>query len=412
MSPAMSSGLGGANLRMLHRELASAHDEQIHRVLAIIDDLAERGEADRLIAPLRRRLAELRPRRKMTLTRLLFTPFNPLIVDGGRWNAADPSIPRTAIRPIAGQVRRALGMAAQLVDAAATQLWSSDCLGRMADTSEDLWSSAAQILQNAPMPPDWIADTGLRETDYRELTAVMSALLVQAQPLAGMIARARHGFDPTVDQLLALFEGVAGAGPKAVAMMAAMALQWLPRSDLLMRAIEDFAAQHRDPAIRATVESAVAFVLDRIEESPLPDPDLTAAAGDVRRIAVLLENLALGAAQYPSRRKRIDQVRTTVDDACRERFGREVDTQLLAPAGGIADASDAMVAGLEATARDLRRFENAARKIGGAVHYSGKLQHAAQALSPAANDDQETRVSRIRLVEILCGSDAARAMLG
>jgi hypothetical protein len=84
-------------------------------VLALIDDLSERGEADALIAPLRGRLAGLRPRRKLGLTRLLFTPLNPIIVDAANWSAAALSIPRTALAPLGGQVRQGLGPAAATI---------------------------------------------------------------------------------------------------------------------------------------------------------------------------------------------------------------------------------------------------------------------------------------------------------
>ncbi|MGA9014799.1 MAG: hypothetical protein WB509_20100, partial [Acetobacteraceae bacterium] len=116
-----STSLTGPNLRTLHRDLAAAQDDQIHRVLTIIDALAERGDADKLIAPLRGRIAELRPRRKLSLARLLFTPLQPLIVEAASWSLAAPSIPRTAILPLAGQVRDGLGTTAATIDTLAAQ---------------------------------------------------------------------------------------------------------------------------------------------------------------------------------------------------------------------------------------------------------------------------------------------------
>ena len=138
-----STPLTGPNLRTLHRDLAAAQDDQIHRVLTIIDDLAERGDADKLIAPLRGRIAELRPRRKLSLARLLFTPFNPLIVDAASWSAAAPSIPRTAILPLAGQVRDGLGAAAAQMDAMAALHSSTDGIGELVEIGGKLWPTAA-----------------------------------------------------------------------------------------------------------------------------------------------------------------------------------------------------------------------------------------------------------------------------
>jgi hypothetical protein len=90
--------LRGSALRNIQRELIVAQDDQITSVLAIVDNLAVRGEADNLIAPLRGRLAKLRPRRKLSMSRLLFMPLAPLFVAGPSWSAGSPSIPRSACR--------------------------------------------------------------------------------------------------------------------------------------------------------------------------------------------------------------------------------------------------------------------------------------------------------------------------
>ena len=67
------------------RTLNAARDEQLARVVAVVDALPARGAADTLIAPLRPRLATLRPTRPLNLTRLLFTPLDPLIVPSAEW---------------------------------------------------------------------------------------------------------------------------------------------------------------------------------------------------------------------------------------------------------------------------------------------------------------------------------------
>lgn len=406
-----SSPLTGPNLRTLHRDLAAAQDDQIHRVLTIIDDLAERGDADKLIAPLRGRIAELRPRRKLSLARLLFTPFNPLIVDAASWSAAAPSIPRTAILPLAGQVRDGLGAAAAQMDAMAALHSSTDGIGELVEIGGELWPTAAIILADVPMPANWTAKTGLRERDHAALASAVSSVLAQALPLLRVVASAMAGTPPEPEELHALLEAVAPAGAQTLAMMIALAMGWLPRSELLIQVVDDFARRHADPAVGATVDRAVDFVLTRIEQSPLPSTDLTTAAVEARQIAIMLGDLMLCSAQRPRRRNRVEQVRREVDTACRKRFAIEVETQLVAPSTGIAAAEDDTIEALEAAARGLRRFEGAARQIGSAEQYDQQLQRAAEALRPKPEEDAVARVSRIRLVEILRGSDAAVAML-
>ncbi len=261
----------GPKLRSLHRDLAAARDEQIHRVLAIIDDLADRGEADKLLAPLRRRLAELRPRRKRNLTRLLFTPLNPLIVDAPNWTPTAPAIPRTALQPLGDQVREGLGEAAIVIEAVAAQHYSStDDIGELVETSGELWPAAARILSTAAMPANWTTRTGLRERDHLALAGAVSALLAQALPLLHIVAGARSGSAPEPQELNAVLAAVAPAGAQALAMMIALAMKWLPRSEPLIRVLDEFAGRSADPAVTKTVDSAVEFVLTRIEQAPLP----------------------------------------------------------------------------------------------------------------------------------------------
>jgi hypothetical protein len=406
-----STSLIGPNLRTLHRDLAAAQDDQIHRVLTIIDALAERGDADKLIAPLRGRIAELRPRRKLSLARLLFTPLQPLIVEAASWSLAAPSIPRTTIQSLTGQVRDGLGATAATIDALAAQHSSTDGIGELVEIGGELWPAAAKVLAAAPTPADWTAKTGLRERDHTALASAVSSLLAQALPLLRVVARAMAGTAPEPEELHALLEAVAPAGAQPLAMMIALALGWLPRSELLIQVVDDFARRHDDPTVSATVDGAVDFVLTRIEQSPLPSADLTTAAVEARQIAIMLGDLMLCSAQRPRRRNRVEQVRREVDTACRERFAREVENQLVAPSTGIAAAGDDTIEALEAAARGLRQFEGAARQIGSAEQYDRQLQRAAEALCPKPDEDALARVSRIRLVEILRGSDAAVAML-
>ena len=59
----MSQDARGAELRQLKRELLAADDQRVRRLVALVDRISVRGEADSLIAPLRPRLAMLRPPR-------------------------------------------------------------------------------------------------------------------------------------------------------------------------------------------------------------------------------------------------------------------------------------------------------------------------------------------------------------
>ena len=88
-------------LRELQHSLATAQDGQIERVVAMVDALPQRGAADRLIAPIRPRLAQLRPARPLRFCRLLFLPLDPLVVPPTKWRRASLTLPRTVLEPLA-----------------------------------------------------------------------------------------------------------------------------------------------------------------------------------------------------------------------------------------------------------------------------------------------------------------------
>ena len=77
------------------------------------------------------------------------------------------------------------------------------------------------------------------------------------------------------------------------------------------------------------------------------------------------------------------------------------------PLDQIADADDTMIDGFERDARALRRFEQAARRIGSAANYDRALRASTEKLRPQLNDSVVTRIDKLRLAEILLGSQAA-----
>jgi hypothetical protein len=67
-------------LPALDRDMSTASDEQLLRVVGLIDTLDRRGAVDRLLDPVRDRLAMLRPPRPISLGRVLVLPFEDLLV--------------------------------------------------------------------------------------------------------------------------------------------------------------------------------------------------------------------------------------------------------------------------------------------------------------------------------------------
>jgi hypothetical protein len=379
-------------------------------VLAVVDKLAERGEADRLIEPLRGRLAEMQPKRPLSLFRLLFAPLDPLIVAGRSWRRGSPGIPRTALGPLGRAVY--CGLAADTAAGldAALAGHTGDEADLVAAAGERLWPRAAEILAASPLPADWTAATGLPASDHATLARAVAALLARAISLLRLAACACDGVEPETAELRSMLAAVVPAGPVALAMMMVLLVGWLPRSQGLINLADELASQQDNPTARVAADGAIDFVLDNLEQAPPPGPNVGEATQRLKRVAIMLDDLH-SRAVHPARRARIEQIRRKVDTACRERFTNELDAELLAPAAGLAGASRAEITTLEATARSLRRFETTARQIGGAEQYDIELRRAAEALRPIADEDASARIDRVRLIEILQGPDAALASL-
>jgi hypothetical protein len=148
---AESTPASPTELRAVRRSLTAANDAKVLQVVKMVDDMVDRGAADGLIEPLRTRLAQLRPPRRLRLERLLFTPLDPLIVPARHWRPQDPTIPRNALIPIAGTVRIALGRDIHQIDALIAGKTTLDTDAAM-QAGEQLWPTAARVLAMAPMP--------------------------------------------------------------------------------------------------------------------------------------------------------------------------------------------------------------------------------------------------------------------
>ena len=108
--------LSREQLRALQTSLGQAKDPQLGRLVAMLDAMPERGALDNLIEPLRPRLLHLRPERPLRFARLLFLPLDPIIVPANVWQRDRPTIPRTAVTPMAAALSRSITISTAGVD--------------------------------------------------------------------------------------------------------------------------------------------------------------------------------------------------------------------------------------------------------------------------------------------------------
>lgn len=407
---ATGGGLSRPQLRALQSDLMGAQDAQVLKVVAMVDRLPVRGEADAFIAPLRPRLAALRPQRAVNFARLLFTPMNMLIVQPTEWRRDAIALPRSALRPLAGQVRAALGEDAAAFDRRMAGL-SSGQEEEIRAIGATLWPRAADILSGCTPAESWAADTGLTAEDHRAIAGLAAKVLARSGAIEALSWAAMHGKPPAQHEIEALLALSLEGGTTAFSAIAALLAVRLPHARPVFIAADDIAARRAEPALRLAVDQMIDTTIDGIEANIAETVQLAQAAASLRSVVGLLEDLELQCTTRPSRKARIVQLRRTIDASSREKFTEAMDLRLLRPAATLAEADDREAEELEAAARDLRRFEGVARRLGGAEHYDGSLRAAAAALKPRSGEPLQTIIDRVRLIEILQGSEAAAAAM-
>ncbi|HVC63504.1 MAG TPA: hypothetical protein VND19_24460 [Acetobacteraceae bacterium] len=406
-------GSSGREIRELGRRLAAAPDAEVARAVAVVDQLPRRGAADQLIDPLRPRLARLRLPRPLRFTRLLFLPLEPLIVPPPRWQPRLPNIPRSALAPLAATVRAGLGTEAEAIDAMIHGSFSLHAEAVMG-AGNLLWPRAAALLSAAPPPVGW-AETGLNMAMYTTLARRVGAVLAQAPLLRELIAEADAGIaSPRLAPVQAMLGDVGARCPDALTMLVTLLLANLPQlAGLLARIAPELSAQTA-AALRQAGQEATEALLAGIEAgggmaTAITGSDLADAAQEVRRTISLLRQLA-ERTDIPQMRARVQAIHERLDGGCRQRFAQAMASEFLPllrqpPAGSDGAAARA----LEATARHLRELESEARLIGGGDAYDAQLRDAAAAVR--AGGATMSLPARVRLVEILAGTEAALALL-
>ena len=395
----MAASIPSAEVRTMRRELVSAADEHVRRVVAMVDALPARGDADALIAPLRNRLATLRPARPINFARLLFMPLDPVIVPGPAWRRGSAAIPRTALAVMAVWLRQTWPKVRE-VDAALAGA-TTHHPDRISELGRGVWAEAAPRLKASPPPADWGSVTGLTAADHTAIALAAATVLSQAELIDGLVndpSPDENRHDATLVGLIEAATAFCGSQPGPLATLAGVLLSRLPRADRVLSRLGTAAG-----------EQGVTFVLDAVTTTALADDTLGGAAEEARRLALMLGDLQKSARIDPSQKVRLEEVRREVDTACRTRFSAAMGEFLATARAGAAQAgAAASVAETEDVARKLKRMERAARQVGGTEFYDRELKKLQQTL---AQPETGSRVSRARLAEILLGPDQAAALL-
>ena len=402
-------------LGTLHKSLATAQDSQIAKLVAMVDTLPDRGVIDDLVAPLRSRLAQLRPARPLRFIRLLFTPLDPLIVPAPRWRPDGPSLPRTALPGLAAAAHDTMGEEAARIDAMILHRTTRD-VPAIARAGALLWPSAAQALLRSSVPARWTQQTGLPQGLFPQIAANAATILDQVLVLQALRAEAEVGVPLRFAALCTMLRQVNAGRPQALGMLIALILARLPQAAPLLRKAGTEIGGNAALAVRAATEQAKASLLERLEaeggtEALVVGADLAEAGAEVRRIGTLLQGMEAEAAGA-GRQQRMEQIRRRLDVSCRTRFTTGLRVEFLQSLEALGSQPDDLaVMRLEEAARGLRELGAAGRRFGGAEVYDALLRQTTDAVKAITAGGALTLADRVRLVEILAGPDEAWALL-
>jgi hypothetical protein len=379
-------------------QMAEATDDKLLRVVALVDRLPHRGSADTIIAPVRRRIAALRPPRPLSYPRLLFVPAGPLIVSRADWRAGSPGIPRTAIIPLSEQLRGHIGAElAALAERGASETDTTD----EAIAGQDLWPKAAAFFRNAPTAAAWLEAAELSEADHAVLVANLATIL-RAAPAMMALSQGMAEGQPLDRKQFGLIMTASDWKPDTAAALMVCVMSWAPETISVMASACKPSSAPAGSQRRHAFENAIDFIIDQMERATDP-ADLAQATQVARRVASLVAMLERqGTAANAAQKRRAVLAAGRTAAAVRRRFVAELEDiiPLKPPAAPTPAAAAAAADRLDASIAALNRLGQAGRQLGIADQYERPVL-AAMARVRALGLPEAERDRRLTLINSL-----------
>ncbi len=404
-------------VRALSKEFRNASDEKILKVTRMIDLLPERGEADALLEPVRARLASLRPARRMNRTRLLFTPFDPVVVSGASWRPGDLSIPRSILAPVAALIFSS----SNDVPSIPTALDEGD-EAELTRVGTPLWQAAAACLATIAIPkdwetPDWQKQNGLTVPMVMPLIPVLRLVLDRAVAIRTLPPRQHPGCEPA---LTALLSEAIRVGPLGWGIMLRLLFDIAAPDQVARLALAMARGSRFSTTLQGGLDDAIEQLLGRMEapqaSQAAEQPDAGALLGRLPLID-RIEELRKLENRPAEEQRRISRLRQELATENRAVFEQALQLGLVELDRPAADPAPTMmsteaVLAIETEARQLRTFALAASRLGHAEEYDRLLEQAAARYARNGARSGMTRADRMRVTELLVGSEKAIQVLG
>jgi hypothetical protein len=391
--------------RAIQASLAGAGDSQVAQIVALVDAMPQRGAADGLVAPLRPRLARLRPPRPIGFARLLFTPLDPLVVAAADWRRGTSCIPRTALTPIAQALRAILATEAAQIDSEGRR--GAMTPKRLAELGNKLWPRAAAALESMPLPSGWLEATGLPDSDYRPLASAITAVLGVGGEIQTLTLQSEP---PTEDAMRNILGRTAPRGEAALSCVVAILLTRLSGYGRIVALATEASGSNPSAAVDQAVQQTVDLLQDVLDADITSGATMAQAMHDAARVLTLLEELKASAVTRPDRARRLERLRRTADLLCFSRFEAALQNELMGRLMTLpVEPADPLIEALEATARGLLQLAAKGRALGGGDHYDVLLRGCFVPLQRPIKG--LNLAERVRIVEILLGPTKALSLI-
>jgi hypothetical protein len=421
-------------LPALDRDMSTASDEQLLRVVGLIDTLDRRGPVDRLLDPVRDRLALLRPPRPISLGRVLILPFEDLLVAEHEVWPGRRCFSRAHIAGLIGHVTARLPgatLAELRRQAEGHSMISAEVVREIGAT---LWPAAAAMLagaaggRKAPALEGALAapEATRRVAGVAPLLALAPTLVptVWQLPPRPMGALVR----PALDQLLDVLRAASKLGQEALfsllELLLARAASPLVVLEPLRGADIGLPARERDAVLGQLVRRRIVDMRETAARLGAPAAQGTGRPSTAPLLRLVADLDALDG-KWPVSivdKGALAEVRKTVsayvDTGIETAVKHEILTRfdVLGRPGG---ADDDSIERLEETARHTRRLGIAGARLGLAATPESLLSpfiepfreavRARGEATPAASADAAPPglLDQVRIVEILFGADVA-----
>lgn len=411
---------GDLEMPALDRNMSTASDEQLIRVVGLIDKLDRRGAVDELLEPVRDRLALLRPARPLTLGRVLILPFEDVLVPAHDVWPGRLCFPRSRLSTLIAQVASGLPaatMADLRAQAAGHSMMQAEIVQGIGTT---LWPAAAGIigamLRQGSVPADLAGPlAGIAPLLALAPTLVPTLWELPPRPM-GHLSR------PALDLLLEPLRLAVGLGEGALLALIELCLL---RAASPLVILEPLRLAEFGPSVREREALLGQVVRRRIADMREVAARLDSGAASGRRpdaglllrLVADLEALDGKWPVSPTDKEMLASIRRTVSAFVGVGIETAVRGEILSQFGTLGDPgslSDENVERLEATARHTRRLGIAGARLGLGTTPDALLSPFLQPFRDAIRHGDVLLPGRnsglldqIRIVEILFGAEVA-----